>query len=185
MPSPIGRREDACYTEPDDELVCTSNEPNGGTERPPAIDDKRARDPSPGRGSSDGCDMLPDYLSVSLGAAFYFGGAGSAVIDRYENIYLAGSVSMATRGVGGSAMAGYLRDPDHPCDPPSETKLESFLAGTSRSEMVGAVIGAAVTTSGDMRAYEYGLATPQAGVNLTRTVMVHDHPNREAGESRR
>jgi hypothetical protein len=181
MPNPVGRREDACYPQDDESLQSESlqstntSEVNSDHDAVAESSTASAASRRSARSAASDCDMLPDYLAISGGAALYAGAAATLTVDRYENIYLAGSISIATRGPGGSVMGGYLRDPEHPCDPPSEEKLESFLKGGSRSESFGFGFGAAVTTSGEMRAYEYGLATPQAGVNISHGWLLHDH----------
>jgi len=66
-----------------------------------------------------------------------------------------------------SAMAGYLRDPDHLCEPPTQDALKGFLVGEARSFGGGAGIGVAAVTSSEMWAREVGATTPQLGASYT------------------
>jgi hypothetical protein len=61
-------------------------------------------------------------------------------------------------------MAGYLRDPDDFCQPPSEEQLGQFLTGGAATAGGGSFVAVAVSESSGMRAREIGLSTPQLGL---------------------
>jgi len=92
--------------------------------------------------------------------------AVSVSVDRYGHVYTAGGGG-AGAGVGGSAHVGYLRDPDHPCDPPDEATLRTFLSGPAMSAGAGAGLSVGVTHSSGMTGREIGISTPQLGATYT------------------
>jgi len=103
-----------------EELICRTDTYVGGAPAaPPKADDKRAQP----------CDVLPDYVTFSASASVILHATASATEDRFGHVYTAGGGGLATPGLGGSVMAGYLRDPDHLCEPPTQEVLGNFLVG--------------------------------------------------------
>src|SRR6185295_17876681 len=90
----------------------------------------------------------------------------SGTVDRYGNVYTAGGVGFGG-GVGGALHEGYLRDPDHPCDPPDEPTLRSFLSGPAYSAGVSSGGSIALTHSSGMTAVEVGVGTPGVGASYS------------------
>ena len=78
-------------------------------------------------------------------------------------------------------MAGYLRDPDHLCEPPTQEVLGNFLVGEARSFSAGAGIGVAAIQSSGMWATEIGATTPQLGVTYA-VGGLHPHREKNHGE---
>jgi hypothetical protein len=168
MTTPVGSGKNACFGFEDDH---DSNQPlQCAAPRESLVCDGA---PSPSESArtaahsqSGGCAVSPDYYTVSGSAGFVVTAAVSATVDRYGHIYTAGGGG-AGAGVGGAAHVGYLRDPDHPCEPPDEATLRSFLSGPAVSASGGAIVGVGVTHSSGMTARELGISTPQLGVTYT------------------
>ena len=137
---------------PADELVCKSLAAGVSSE--------------PTHATDDGCALSPDYYTVSGSAGLGVVAAVSATVDRYGHVYTAGGAGVGA-GVGGSAHVGYLRDPDHLCDPPDEQTLRTFLFGPAVSAGGGAGLSVGVTHSSGMTAREVGISTPQLGATAT------------------
>jgi len=152
--------ETTCSNEspPNEELICRAEaHPGGASAAPPMTDD----------GKTQPCDVVPDYVTVSASASLILHATVSATVDRYERVYTAGGGGASTPGIGGSLMGGYLRDPDHLCEPPTEEVLGNFLEGGARSFGGGAGIGVGAVRSSEMWAVEVGVTTPQLGWSYT------------------
>ncbi len=173
MAIPVGAGKNACFGYEDE----TSAAPGGDSGADARVSHTPAeelvcRGPEaretlePSRAPSDGCALTPDYYTLSGSAGFGVVAAASATVDRYGHTYTAGGAGLGS-GVGGAAHVGYLRDPEHPCDPPSEANLRSFLSGPAVSVGGGAVLGVGVTHSSGMTGREVGLSTPQLGATVT------------------
>jgi hypothetical protein len=182
MPTPIGRRPDACYQDEELDLSCHDEVAGHDSELAPAAEPDA--DPAPrGATAASDCDMRPDYLTFTGGGRFGLVAlASGSTVDRYGNQYVSASFGIATPGAGFSETAGYLRDQARPCVPPSEATLESFLTGASRTEMLAFGAASGVTTSGNLQANEVGVGTPGASATLGYGWLVHDekHPSERA-----
>ena len=152
-----GEESKTCSNEspPTQDLVCRTAAGAGGAPAPPPRTDDK---PQP-------CDVLPDYVTFSASASLILHATASATVDRYGHVYTAGGYGVSTPGLGGSVMAGYLRDPDDFCEPPTQEVLEDFLVGDADSFGGGAGIGVGATRSSEMWARELGATTPQLGAS--------------------
>ena len=151
-PGGAPRSDEPMSRAPIEELACEPVEPS--------------TTPEPANASADGCARTPDYYTLSGSAGFGIVAAGSATVDRYGHVYTASGGGLGG-GVAVAAHVGYLRDPDHPCDPPDEATLRSFLSGPAASAGGGAGLSVGVTHSSGMTGRELGLSTPQLGVAFT------------------
>jgi hypothetical protein len=174
MTTPIGSGRNARYGYEEEELFCGEESKTCSTERPPNQELVCRGEPDGGDASAAPpmahdenapCDILPDYVTVSTSASLILHATVSATVDRYGHVYTAGGTGFSTPGLGGSIMGGYLRDPDHLCEPPTEETLGNFLVGDTRSFGGGAGVGVGATTSSGMWASEVGATTPQLGVS--------------------
>jgi hypothetical protein len=183
MPRPIGRRDDACYA---DDIDFPSDPDVAGLDHD---DDKGAASSRAavtvalgigGRADAD-CDLIPDYMTLAAGARVGPSLSDAYTVDRYGNRYGSAAIGFGTPGPGVSAMTGYLRDEAHPCVPPEEAKLESFLTGVSRNVMSAFGAAAGLTTSNGMTAHEFGVGTPGASVTMAYGWMLHDEKHEPNG----
>src|SRR6185369_2891477 len=174
MTMPVGRGRNACFGFEDEHGDAThgsgSTQPLLSSPPPESLVCEGASPSKSGtsetHSQSEGCALTPDYYTVSGSAGFGVTAAVSATVDRYGHIYTAGGGG-AGAGVGGAAHVGYLRDPEHPCDPPDEATLRSFLSGPAVSAGGGAILSVGVTHSSGMTAREVGISTPQIGATYT------------------
>ncbi|HMI88364.1 MAG TPA: hypothetical protein VK550_29980 [Polyangiaceae bacterium] len=174
MTTPIGSGKNARYGYEEEDLFCGEESKTCSNENPPVqeplcatrADAGSAPDAPPKADveKAEPCDVLPDYGTFSASAGLIFHATVSATVDRYGHVYTAGGGGLGTPGLGASAMAGYLRDPDHLCEPPTEELLGKFLVGEARSFGGGAGIGVGAVRSSEMWATEVGATTPQLGV---------------------
>jgi hypothetical protein len=173
MTTPIGSGKNARYGYEEEELFCGEESKTCSAERPPdeelicraevdGLDAPQASSTSDEEKTAP-CDISPDYVTVSGSASLVLHAMASGTVDRYGRVYTAGGGGASTPGIGASIMGGYLRDPDHLCEPPAKEVLEAFLTGGSRSFGGGAGIGIGATTSSGMWAVEVGATTPQLG----------------------
>ncbi len=172
MTMPVGSGKNGCFGWDDDHgdaagssepLECAAPRESpvcGGMPSPPESARTAVHSPS------GGCALGPDYYTVSGSAGFLVTAAVSGTMDRYGHIYTAGGGGVGA-GVGGAAHVGYLRDPDHPCEPPDEATLRSFLSGPAMSAGGGAIVSVGVTHSSGMTAREVGISMPQLGAAYT------------------
>jgi len=171
MTIPVGAGKNACFGYENDQdnqvaskqppnavLVCQAPETSQSPSAPPAAAEHAK--------ASGNCALDPDYFTLSGNAGFFLQAVVSGTVDRYGNIYTAGGGGLGA-GVGGALHEGYLRDPDHPCDPPDEATLKNFLSGPALSGGVSSGASIAVTHSSGMTAVEFGIATPQVGLSYT------------------
>lgn len=171
MTMPVGAGKNACFGYEDEPSAASCADPDAQLSRAPA-EELVCRGPEargtlePMHAAADGCALTPDYYTLSASAGFGVVAVGSATIDRYGHTYTAGGAGLGS-GVGGAAHVGYLRDPEHPCDPPDEATLRSFLSGPAVSIGGGAGLGVGVTHSSGMTSREIGLSTPQLGTTVT------------------
>jgi hypothetical protein len=175
MTTPIGSGKNARYGYEEEALSCGEESKTCSHESPPTqdlmcradanadgvpaaplkIDDENAQP----------CDVRPDYVTFTASASLILHATVSATVDRHGHVYTAGGGGLSTPGLGGSVMAGYLRDPDHLCDPPTQEALDNFLIGEAHSFGGGAGIGVGATRSSEMWAREVGVTTPQLGAS--------------------
>jgi hypothetical protein len=180
MTIPVRAGQNACYGYEEDSNDASSGAPPNAcasvrltcepetTAMPPPVPAQQ-----PSTAPPPGCAIEADYYSVSGSAGFYVQAAGSATIDRYGNIYTAGGGGVGA-GVGGSIVAGYLRDPDHPCEPPDEETLRSFLSGPAVTVGVSAGLAIEVAHSSGMNAVEVGVGIAGAGASYTLGARIGD-----------
>jgi hypothetical protein len=171
MTTPVGTGKNACFGFEEDHSEAPGGAPPNEVLVSRAASESLvceppAQAPAHAAPRSGGCALTPDYYTLSGSAGFVLTAAGSATVDRYGHVYTAGGGGLGA-GVGAAAHAGYLRDPDHPCDAPDEATLRSFLSGPAVSAGGGAVLSVGVTHSSGMTAREVGLTTPQLGVTYT------------------
>jgi hypothetical protein len=167
-----GEESLSCRNEspPTQELICrTDVEAGGATAAPAQVDDNQAQP----------CDVLPDYVTVTGSASLILQATVSVTVDRYGRVYTAGGGGLSTPGLGASMMGGYLRDPDHLCEPPTQEVLGNFLVGDAVSFGGGAGIGVGAARSSEMWAREVGVTTPQLGASYT---VGGRHPNWEKND---
>ncbi|HKQ70381.1 MAG TPA: hypothetical protein VJT73_13625 [Polyangiaceae bacterium] len=187
MPNPIGVRErdDACYgydDSPRGEKLTSSTDPALAACFGPATPEvEKAATPS--KTPPEGCAVTPDYYTLSFGASVGIGSAVSGTIDRYGHIYVAGGGGLESPGIGGSLMGGYLRDPEHPCEAPSEETLRTFFNGPSRTVVEILGVGVGTTASSGMESIEIGIGSPQVAYVKQVGAEVHRGAS-EAGEQR-
>jgi hypothetical protein len=173
MTIPVGAGKNACFgyeNEQDNQvtsgqsssaaLICQAPETSQSPSAQPAAAEHAQSD---GKASGN-CVLDPDYFTLSGNAGFFVQAVVSGTVDRYGNIYTAGGGGLGA-GVGGALHEGYLRDPDHPCDPPDDATLKSFLSGPALSGGVSSGASISVTHSSGMTAVELGIGTPQVGVS--------------------
>jgi hypothetical protein len=175
MTTPIGSGKNARYRYEEEELFCGEESKTCSNESPPTEErvcaadrdagDAPAAPPKADDQKAEPCDVQPDYVTFSLSASLIVQATVSATVDRYGHVYTAGGAGLGTPGIGGSVMGGYLRDPDHLCEPPTQEVLENFLVGEARSYGGGAGIGVGAVRSSEMWAAELGATTPQLGVS--------------------
>jgi len=180
MPTPIGRREDACYADDNDFTShpdAAAPDATGSASSPGAVAGALGVGPE----AAADCDLVPDYVSLGAGARIGLSLGDAYTVDRYGNHYGSVSVGVATPGPSLSSMAGYLRDETNPCVPPDEHKLESFLTGLSRNVSSAFGVAAGLTTSNGMTAHEFGLGTPGASITMSYGYMVHDEKHGSVG----
>jgi hypothetical protein len=173
MPTPIGRRDDACYADDTDFTShpdATRSEGNEPVPSPVAV----VRALGVGAETVAECDLVPDYMTLAAGARIGPSLSDAYIVDRYDNTYGSVAIGFATPGPSVSMMTGYLRDEAHPCAPPDEKKLESFLTGLSRNVMSALGGAAGLTTSNGMTAREFGVGTPGASITVGYGWMLHD-----------
>jgi hypothetical protein len=138
------------------ELLCSAHaDEDGAPTTPPSANDEKVLP----------CDVLPDYVAFTGSASLVLQATFSVTVDRYGQVYTAGGGGLGTPGLAGSAMAGYLREPDHLCEPPTKETLANFLVGEAKSFGGGAGIGVAAVKSSEVWAREVGAATPQLGAS--------------------
>jgi hypothetical protein len=177
MTIPVGVGKNACFGYEDEQPANTSGDPgpNELVSRGPAesllcTEPSANDDPATATGGAsrppNGCTLTPDYYTVSGTAGFVAVAAVSVSVDRYGHVYTAGGGG-AGAGVGGSAHVGYLRNPDHPCDPADEATLRMFLSGPAQSAGGGAGLSVGVVHSAGMTGREVGISTPQLGATYT------------------
>jgi hypothetical protein len=173
MTMPVGAGKNACFGLEDEVSTGSGGESHGEALVSRASADElvcrslaAGATSEPTHATDDGCSLSPDYYTVSGSAGLGVVAAGSATIDRYGHVYTAGGGGVGA-GVGGAAHVGYLRDPDHLCDPPDEETLRSFLSGPAVSAGGGAGLSVGVTHSSGMTGREVGISTPQLGATVT------------------
>jgi hypothetical protein len=168
MTMPVSAGKNACFGFEDDEENQSRLGPLESHEAgaPLTSQASSAESAAGSTNSTADCALLPDYYTVSGGAGLGVTANLSATVDRYGHIYTAGGGGLGS-GVGGAAHVGYLRDADHPCDPPDEATLRSFLSGPALFAGGGAGVSIGVTHSSGMTAREIGVSTPQLGVSYT------------------
>ena len=175
MTTPIGPGKNARYGYNEEELFCgdetktrsNGSRPNEELMCPTDADavGTPAAPPSAGDDEAQGCDLLPDYVTFSASASLIFHSTVSLTVDRYGHVYTAGGGGLSTPGLGAAAMAGYLREANDLCEPPTQEVLENFLVGGATSFGGGAGIGVGATRSSEMWARELGATTPQLGAS--------------------
>jgi hypothetical protein len=188
MTTPIGSGKNARYGYEEDEPFCGEESLTCSNESLPSQElicldagAALAAPPNAVDKEAEPCDVLPDYVALSGSASLIFQATASITVDRYGRVYTAGGPGGGTPGVGGSMMGGYLRDPDHLCEPPSQEVLGNFLEGGAVSYGGGAGIGVGATKSSDMWAVEVGVTTPQLGASYT---VGGRHPNWEKSDDK-
>jgi hypothetical protein len=191
MTTPIGSGKNARFGYEEEELSCGEESKTCLDESPPTQErvcraDAPADDPPAAPATADEtkahpCDVLPDYFTVSASASLILQATVSATVDRYGHVYTAGGGGFSTPGIGGSMMAGYLRDPADLCEPPTQDVLENFLVGDAYVVGGGAGIGVGATRSSEMWASEVGVTTPQLGVSYA---VGGRHPKWEKNDGR-
>jgi len=177
MTTPIGSGKNALYGYEDEEPFCGEESKTCSNESPPTVElfcstnadagGAPAAAPKANDEAAQPCDVLPDYVTVSASASLVLQATVSATVDRYGHVYTAGGSGLGTPGLAGAMVAGYLRDPEHLCEPPTEEVLENFLVGGAVSFGGGAGMGVGATKSSEMWAAEVGATTPQLGASYT------------------
>jgi RHS repeat-associated protein len=126
----------------------------------------------------------PDYWTFNVAVGYAFEGAigigGSAYIDRYGRFYLAGAPLSLGEGLpfvsllaSANLSAGWLCQ----IEAPSREELQGFLTGWGATVNIGAVIGLGVSESGERKAMEFGLYSPQVGGSRYHSWLIADLPS--------
>ena len=136
MPSPIGRRTDACYADDEPELSCEGDPATHDDDTTATPARPSAAAPTHTDAAAPDCDRIPDYVTLSAGGRAFLAIGDAYTIDRCGK-----SLRQCLRGVRNARTkrVEYRRVPARhraPVRAAHGRKAREPLTGTSRTEIL-------------------------------------------------